>query len=177
MKRAIFYRIKNGAPRVYHKKLILFIVNLFAGAFYSPISRIRSRLLQQIGMKIGDGCFFSEALYVHDGRNLSIQGGARIGAFCRIFDFSPITIGRGLLASHGLTLVSGTHNIEDLADQPGPITIGAGVWIGINVTIVGPVTIGKGSVIGAGSVVLHDIPQYVVAAGTPAKVIKNIPRK
>ena len=47
------------------------------------------------------------------------------------------------------------------------------VWIGTNVTIVAGVTVGKGSVIAAGAVVTKDIPEYSIAGGVPAKVIKS----
>lgn len=58
-----------------------------------------------------------------------------------------------------------------------PIKIGNDVWIASNVTICGGVTIGEGSVIGAGSVVTRDIPQGVLAAGNPCKVIRKITEK
>jgi acetyltransferase-like isoleucine patch superfamily enzyme len=54
-----------------------------------------------------------------------------------------------------------------------PIVIKDGAHIGIGAIIMPGVTIGKGAVIGAGSVVTRDIPDYCVAAGVPAKVIKN----
>lgn len=56
----------------------------------------------------------------------------------------------------------------------GTVRIGKGSYIGINVVIVGNVRIGKHSVIGANSVVTKDVPEYCVAVGSPAKVIKRI---
>ena len=56
----------------------------------------------------------------------------------------------------------------------GPVKIGAYVHIGENSCIMPGVTIGDHSVIGAGSIVTHDIPPYSVAAGNPAKVLKTI---
>ena len=53
-----------------------------------------------------------------------------------------------------------------------PIRIGNDVWIGARVTILPGVTIGNGCIIGAGAVVTKDIPDYAVAAGVPARVIK-----
>lgn len=74
----------------------------------------------------------------------------------------------------------------DLADSPlvaqlypvtiGPVRIGRGAFIGPNSTIGNNVTIGECSLIGANSVVLNDIPPYVLAAGTPAKVIRKLDR-
>ena len=55
-----------------------------------------------------------------------------------------------------------------------PISIGDNCWIGGSVTIVGGVKIGNNVVIGAGSVVIRDIPDNVVAAGNPCRVIRKI---
>ena len=57
------------------------------------------------------------------------------------------------------------------------ITVEDNVWIGANTTVCGGVTIGSNSVIGAGSVVNHDIPSGVVAAGVPCKVFRKISDK
>lgn len=53
-----------------------------------------------------------------------------------------------------------------------PVTIGNDVWIGIRCIIMPGVTIGNGCVIGAGAVVTHDVPDYAVVGGVPAKVIR-----
>lgn len=55
-----------------------------------------------------------------------------------------------------------------------PITIGDNVWIGTRAIVLKGVSIGEGSIIGAGSIVTNDIPPYSIAAGNPAKVIKEI---
>jgi maltose O-acetyltransferase len=55
-----------------------------------------------------------------------------------------------------------------------PIVIGSNCWIAGNVTVCGGVKIGQGSVIGAGSVVTRDIPDNVIAAGVPCRVIREI---
>ncbi|MCI5149018.1 MAG: acyltransferase, partial [Candidatus Electrothrix sp. MAN1_4] len=55
----------------------------------------------------------------------------------------------------------------------GPIIIGEGSWIGASSTVLDGVRIGKGCVIGAGSVVSRDIPDYAVAVGIPARVMKT----
>ena len=54
------------------------------------------------------------------------------------------------------------------------IVIGEDCWLGGNVIVLPGVTIGKGSTIGAGSVVTKDVPDYCVAAGNPARVLKKI---
>jgi lipopolysaccharide O-acetyltransferase len=54
----------------------------------------------------------------------------------------------------------------------GPVTIGANVWIGENVVIIGPASIGFGAIIGANSLVRGEVPPNCVVAGNPAKVTK-----
>jgi acetyltransferase-like isoleucine patch superfamily enzyme len=56
----------------------------------------------------------------------------------------------------------------------GPVLIGDCVWIGDKATILPGVTIGKGSVIGANAVVTKDVPDYCMAAGNPAVVLKKL---
>ena len=58
--------------------------------------------------------------------------------------------------------------------QPDPITIGEDCWLGGNVTVCPGVTIGDRVVIGAGSVVTHDIPSDCLAAGNPCEVIRPL---
>lgn len=65
-------------------------------------------------------------------------------------------------------------NPED--DGSGEVIIGDDVYVGVNSVILRNVRIGKNSVIGAGSVVVKDIPPNVVAVGNPAAVIKEIDR-
>jgi len=57
-----------------------------------------------------------------------------------------------------------------------PVRIGNNVWLGFDVCVLPGVTIGEGSIIGARSVVASDIPAYVVAAGNPARRVKDLPR-
>ena len=58
--------------------------------------------------------------------------------------------------------------------HPAPIRIGSRVWIGAGVVITKGVTIGDNSIVAAGAVVTRDIPANVIAAGVPAKVIREI---
>ena len=57
--------------------------------------------------------------------------------------------------------------------EKGPVRIGRNSWIGIRCSILSGVTIGEHSVIGAGSIVTHDVPPFSIAAGVPARVIKK----
>ena len=66
-----------------------------------------------------------------------------------------------------------TRHIEPAFERDADVTIGSHVWIGMNSIILKGVTIGDGAIIGAGSVVVGDIPAGCVAAGVPAKVIRQ----
>ena len=58
-----------------------------------------------------------------------------------------------------------------------PIVIEDNVWVGKNVTIMKGVTVGEGSIIALGSVVTKDVPPYSIAAGNPARIVKQLERK
>ncbi len=94
-----------------------------------------------------------------------------------------IIIEDGVMLSHHVMLITGIHDYAGkhgenraptIEDAGRDIHIGAGAWITSGVIIIGPVKIGKNSVIGAGSVVVHDVPDQVLAAGNPARVIKRL---
>jgi galactoside O-acetyltransferase len=67
--------------------------------------------------------------------------------------------------------LKGEKNWQDV--EVLPVRIGSGAWLGFNVSVLAGVTIGEGAVIGAGSIVTRDIPAWVVAAGNPARVIRE----
>lgn len=94
-------------------------------------------------------------------------------------DSQIITIGDRVLIGPGCYIITVNHS-ADLEERftgvfdNKPVTIGKGVWLGANVTVLPGVTIGEASVIGAGSVVTKDIPPRVIAAGNPCHVIREI---
>lgn len=109
---------------------------------------------------IGDNCYFGSY-------NSFLAGG-------------NITIGNGVLMASNILITSENHSTnpesnEYYMDQPlicADVTIDEGCWIGEKVCILPGVHIGKKSIIGAGSVVTKSIPDYSIAVGNPAKVIK-----
>lgn len=111
---------------------------------------------------------------------LEIEKGATIGRFSHIVALRNVVIGENVLIAEKVYISDNTHEYKDIAlpimKQPiahkGDVYIGKNSWIGENVSIIG-VSIGKHCIIGANSVVTQDIPDYCVAVGTPAKVIKR----
>lgn len=91
-----------------------------------------------------------------------------------------ITIEENVMIGPNVVIRASNHNFKDLSipmkfqgHSGGKITICKDVWIGANVTILPNVYIGEGSVIGAGAVVIKNVPEYSICGGVPAKVIKK----
>lgn len=141
-------KIKIGKKVVIEKNSVLYCVSNYAGEYFNP------------EISIGSGT------YVNYGFNATSCSKINIG--------QNVTIGPNVFIStfnHGYESIHMPINSQRLIDK-GSVTIGDGSWIGNNVTICGGVIIGRNCVIGAGSVVLKDVPDFSVAVGSPAKVIK-----
>lgn len=146
------------------------------------IFRIIRILTGKLGVygKIGEGNKFTKCVFVSEeatiGNNnyigpYSMLNNAIIGNYCSI---GPgVKIGQGNHSKEYITTyqkISGELAGHSLSTSPA--VIGSDVWCGANVVILQGVRIGDGAVIGANAVVSHDIPDYSIAVGIPAKVIK-----
>ena len=86
-----------------------------------------------------------------------------------------ITIEDDVMIAANVSLISNNHDpYERQVLTCKPVVIKKGAWIGAGVTVLPGVTVGKYSIVGAASVVTHDVPDYGVAVGNPAKVIKML---
>lgn len=125
--------------------------------------------------------------YCEYGVNIHVGKGCFINYNCTFLDVSPIKFGDGVWVGANVTIATPNHPFiaEErlVADYPdgrhdleysASVMVGDGCWICSGVTICGGVTIGKGSIIAAGAVVTRDIPENCIAAGVPAKVIRQI---
>lgn len=92
-----------------------------------------------------------------------------------------IIIEKDVFSGHDIMILTGGHDYETFGEErkrrgrPGDIHIKEGAWLASRCIILGGVTIGKHAVIGAGSVVTRDVPDYQLWAGNPAHFIKEIP--
>lgn len=117
-----------------------------------------------------------------DRDRLSIHPTAKVNNAVLNLSSGTITVGEYSFFGHGVSVLTGSHEIEKfgaerqdaIPKEGNDITIGKGVWVASNATIVGPCTIGDHAVVGVGSVVMDDVEPYQIVAGAPAKVIKTI---
>lgn len=121
-----------------------------------------------------------------DDCKLIIKNNVSITDRCIISAANRIEIGNGCLLGRDTFITDNSHGenitLKELDISPherdiyskGTVIIGDNVWTGKNVCIMPNVEIGNGAIIGANSVVTHNIPPYSVAVGSPAKVIKTI---
>ena len=98
---------------------------------------------------------------------------------CVILDEAQVTFGANVFIGPNCSFYTAGHPIDPETRNTGaeyayPIHVGDNVWFGGGVTVVPGVTIGNNVTIGAGSVITHDIPDNVVAAGNPCRVIRKI---
>ena len=141
-------------------------------------------------MYIGDGNVFENDLQLTAWENndkipaFSIGNNCLFRRGCHISIANGLTIGDNLLTGTNVLITHNDHgssHYEVLQLPPlkrgivskGPIVIGKNVWLGNNVCVMPRVTIGDGAIVGANSVITHDIPAYTIAAGIPAQVVKK----
>ena len=148
--------------------------NIIIGKNFTACKNLK---LQTWPVYRGEETGYSPQLTIGD--NVSIMDNVQISCM------DKITIGNGVLMGDNVFISDNfhgdPHNTEEREIRPlerplylkGEINIGDKVWIGRNVCIFGGVHIGRGAVIGANSVVTHDVPENSVAGGVPAKVLNK----
>ena len=112
------------------------------------------------------------------GNNVDIGWQTTIAVGRRIDIGNNVRIaGRAFLAGypgHPVDAAARAAGLPDTGDQARDITLEDDVWLATGVTVLAGVRIGRGTIVGAGSVVTTDLPPGVIAAGVPAKVVRNI---
>ena len=104
---------------------------------------------------------------------------SRVGLHSTVI--GPVTIGSHVNLAQGVVITALNHNFSDSStpiDAQGvatsKVTVGDDVWIGANAVVLPGVTIGSHSVVAAGAVVTHDVPEHCLVAGVPAVVKRKI---
>lgn len=139
----------------------------------------RGVLLKQLFGATGENIYIEPPFRTDYGCNTTIGENFFANYDCIIIDVCPVTIGRNVFFGPRVCIYTAAHPIDTAVRNSQlefgkPVTIGDDVWVGGNVVFNPGVTVGSNIVIGSGSVVVKDIPDGVIAAGNPAKVIREI---
>ena len=128
---------------------------------FGPSGRIRvgqwcyigpeSRLWAKGAIEIGNRVFISHGVHIFDNNSHSLSAAERHQRFYEL-------------------RTTGAHQIPEVINY-GPVKVEDDVWIGFNSAVLKGVTIGRGAVVGACSVVTHDVPPYTVVVGNPARPV------
>lgn len=136
-------------------------------------------LIKDILGKTGDKVFIEQPFHCDYGKNIQVGNNFFANYNCTILDVGKVIIGDNVQFAPNVSLYTAGHPIHPDSRNSGyeygiGITIGDNVWLGGNVVVNPGVHIGNNVVIGSGSVVTKDIPDNVIAAGNPCKVIREI---
>jgi maltose O-acetyltransferase len=138
----------------------------------------RRRLVRELFGKGGDTVWMQPPFYCDYGTNIELGERVFFNFNCVVLDVCRVRIGDFTLFGPAVQIYTPLHpfNAEQRRREEygKPIDIGSDVWVGGGAIILGGVTIGSRSVIGAGSVVTRDIPEGVLAAGNPCRIIRAV---
>jgi maltose O-acetyltransferase len=141
--------------------------------------RIRALTARWMLDECGQQVNVEHGAWFGSGRGIRLGDRSDIGMDALVI--GPLTIGKDVMMGPRCTLISSNHRVSSIdipMNQQGfvadrPIVIEDDVWIGAGSTVLPGVTIGQGSIVGAGSVVVKDVPAHSVVAGNPARVVRR----
>lgn len=155
-------------------RCILQRLNTIDRSDFDGIAEIVKELLGK-----SDGAFINPPFYCDYGKHIEVGKNFFANYNCTILDVAKVKIGDNCMLAPNVAIYTAGHPLHPdtrntMFEYGIEVTIGDNVWIGGNAVICPGVKIGSNSVIGAGSVVTKDIPEWSVAAGNPCKVIRKI---
>lgn len=138
----------------------------------------RDGLLRQMLRHVGEDVVVRPPFYCEYGA-ISIGEGTFVNVDAVMLDVAPIAIGSACQIAPRVQLLTASHPVDPEPRRAGweygaPITIADNVWLGGGAIVCPGVSIGQDTVVGAGAVVTRDLPAGVVAAGVPARVLREI---
>lgn len=140
----------------------------------------RALLVERLG-EVGEGAVIRPPFHCDYGFNIRVGADAFINFNCVILDVAAVTIGEGTQIGPAVQIYAADHPRDPAPRRAGlelgrPVRIGRNVWIGGGAIILPGISIGDDAVIGAGSVVTHDVPAGVTVAGNPARALPRLRR-
>jgi maltose O-acetyltransferase len=139
----------------------------------------RTALLHELLGSVGEGVVIRPPFRCDYGTNIHIGAGTFVNYDAVMLDVASIEIGTACQLATRVQLLTATHPLDPGPRRAGwesgePIVLGDNVWLGGGVTVCPGVTVGEDTVVGAGAVVTRDLPAGVLAAGVPARVVREI---
>ena len=141
---------------------------------FAEISRIIAELLGK-----SDGAFINPPFYCDYGTHIEVGRNFFANYNCTFLDVAKIKIGDNCMFAPNVSIYTAGHPIHPFSRNSSyeygkEVTIGDNVWLGGSTVVCPGVHIGNNVVVGAGSVVTKDIPDWCIAAGNPCRVIRKI---
>ena len=142
----------------------------------------RRRILRELLPNAAKGVWIEPPFFCDYGSNIVLGDRVYFNFNCIVLDVAPVRIGSRVMFGPAVQIYTATHPLDHHQRATGgesgkSIEIGDDVWIGGATVLCPGVRIGARTVIGAGSVVTKDIPEDVLAAGNPCKVIRRLDQK
>ena len=139
---------------------------------FEKIEKIVKELLGK-----SEGAFINPPFYCDYGFNIEVGKNFYANYNCTILDVGKVTIGDNCMFAPNVAIYTAGHPIHpdsrnSMYEYGIPVSIGDNCWLGGNTIVCPGVKIGNNVVIGAGSVVTKDIPDWSIAAGNPCRVIR-----
>lgn len=139
---------------------------------------IRRKFSELTGREVDATFSLIPPFYTDQGVNIRVGKNVFINQCCHLMDIGGIDIGDGVMIGPKVNLITSYHPVEPAARRARalakPIVLERSVWISAAATVLAGVTIGENSVVAAGAVVTHDVPANSLAAGVPARVIRQL---
>lgn len=139
----------------------------------------RVALMTELFGTFGRDAWIEPPFYCDYGSQVTIGAGVFVNFGGVFLDPAPIVIGDGAQLGPNVQLLTADHPRDAATRAAGPelgraITIGSRCWLGGGVIVCPGVTIGEDTIVGAGSVVVRDLPARVVAAGNPCRIVREL---
>jgi maltose O-acetyltransferase len=139
-------------------------------------SRVRFLLCWFLFDGIGQGCNIEHGVEFGTGRGILLHDRACLGVRAQVLGDGGLEVGPDAMMGPDVTIITQDHKAVAGGGfdgyEVGRVVIGDRAWIGARAVILKGVRVGKGAIIGAGAVVTKDVPDFAVAGGVPARVLK-----
>lgn len=171
------YLADDDAIRAAHARARALCERFNAAAHHADEER--EALLVELCRSVGEGVVVRPPFRCDYGTNIDLGAGTFINFDAIVLDVVDVVIGAACQIASRVQLVTATHPLDPASRRAGwesgaPIVLDDNVWLGAGVIVCPGVRIGQDTVVGAGAVVTRDLPAGVVAAGVPARILREL---